>query len=142
MRRLSTKKNEIRANISLGGVGFPYEPSETEIRMAKKAAKSLGLSVAGVDIIPSGKKRLVIEVNSSPGLMIEEITKTNIAKKMVRLAVSGARKGNKPVAQKIVDALSADIPIPIIKPKSAAQIKSMRPLKKIFPKPSSQKTKH
>jgi ribosomal protein S6--L-glutamate ligase len=111
MQRLSTRKNEIRANISLGGRGLPYQPSDAEVELAKKAAKAVGLAVAGVDIIPSGRKRLVIEANSSPGFAIEELTKVNVAKKIVALAISNAKKSNKSTSQKIVAILNTDITV-------------------------------
>ena len=45
-----------------------------------KAAKSLGLNVAGVDIVRSSHGPLVLEVNSSPGLEgIEKVTGKDIA---------------------------------------------------------------
>ena len=124
MKRQSNRKDEIRTNISLGGRGMPYNPTEPEAEIAKKAAKAIGANVAGVDIIPSGRSRLIIEVNTSPGFVIESITGVNVAKKIVRAAVSGARKGERPASQKLIDILSTDIPT--VKPKS-----SLRPLKKI-----------
>jgi len=116
MKRLSSGKDEVRANISLGGKGEPHEPTDTEIELAKQAAKAIGLGVAGVDIIPSGRKRLVIEVNTSPGFVIEKVTGSNVAKKIVQMAISGARKGERTAAQKLIDALSTDVPIKLIKP--------------------------
>ena len=48
--------------------------------MAVKAAKVLGLQVAGVDIIRSESGPLLLEVNSSPGLEgIESATGKDIA---------------------------------------------------------------
>ena len=113
MKRVSTRKDEIRANLSLGGMGLPYEADEHEIALAERAAKALGLNVAGVDMIPSGKKRVVIEVNTSPGFVIESVSKVNVAKKIVQLAISGARKGTKPKpADKLVEILTADVRLP------------------------------
>jgi ribosomal protein S6--L-glutamate ligase len=44
------------------------------------AAKKMGLGVAGVDMLPSNRGPLILEVNSSPGLEgIEGATKVNIA---------------------------------------------------------------
>jgi ribosomal protein S6--L-glutamate ligase len=49
------------------------------------AAKKLGLSVAGVDMLPSKRGPLIIEVNSSPGLEgIEGATQVDIAGKIVQ----------------------------------------------------------
>ena len=52
--------------------------------MALKASKTLGLKVAGVDIIRSKKGPLLLEVNSSPGLEgIESATGKDIAGMMI-----------------------------------------------------------
>lgn len=109
MERISSRKDEIRANLSLGGKGLQYELSEHEAGLAEKAAKALGLNVAGVDIVPSGSKRVIIEVNTSPGFIIEEISGVNIAKKIVQLAVTGARRGEKTKRQKFIEELNKPI---------------------------------
>ena len=52
--------------------------------MALAAAKAMGLGVCGVDMIPSKRGPLVMEVNSSPGLEgIEKSTKLDIAGKIM-----------------------------------------------------------
>ena len=52
--------------------------------MALLATKTLGLKVAGVDIIRGQKGPLLLEVNSSPGLEgIESISNKDIAGKMI-----------------------------------------------------------
>ena len=52
--------------------------------MAVRAARVIGLDVAGVDLIQSADGFLVLEVNASPGLEgIEQATGVNIAKQMV-----------------------------------------------------------
>ena len=44
------------------------------------AARKMGLGVAGVDMLPSNRGPLILEVNSSPGLEgIEGATKADIA---------------------------------------------------------------
>ncbi len=58
--------------------------TKEEKLLAIKAAKVLGLRVAGVDIIRSSKGPLLLEVNSSPGLEgIEGASGKNIAGKMI-----------------------------------------------------------
>ena len=59
---------EFRANIHQGGSASSVRISAEERKLAIKAAKALGLKVAGVDIIRSRKGPLLLEVNSSPGL--------------------------------------------------------------------------
>jgi ribosomal protein S6--L-glutamate ligase len=62
------KDGEFRSNLHLGGVATSVKITPEERRMAIKAAKVMGLKVAGVDIIRSDTGPKVLEVNSSPGL--------------------------------------------------------------------------
>lgn len=74
------KTGEFRSNLHRGGVGTVIELTPEEQEVAIQAAKSLGLGIAGVDMLPSTRGPLVIEVNSSPGLEgIEKATKQDIA---------------------------------------------------------------
>lgn len=123
MKRVAVRKDEIRANISLGGQGLSHTPTIFENELAERAARAVGLSVAGVDIIPSGNKRLVIEVNSSPGFVIEKINNVNIARQIVRQAVSNARTKEESSSKILKEVLNTPIPLP-------AQIK----VKKVRPK--------
>lgn len=76
---------EFRANIHLGGTGSVVKITKEERRLAIKAAKAMGLDVAGVDMIRSAKGPLLLEVNSSPGLEgIEGATGKDIALDMIR----------------------------------------------------------
>lgn len=78
MRR--AKEGEFRSNLHRGGTAMQVEISKEESAMAVKAAKALGLQVAGVDLLRSSRGPLILEVNSSPGLQgIETSTKLNIA---------------------------------------------------------------
>jgi ribosomal protein S6--L-glutamate ligase len=57
-------------------------PRERELALA--AVKTLGLDVAGVDILRANRGPLVMEVNASPGLEgIEKTTGIDIAVKMI-----------------------------------------------------------
>jgi ribosomal protein S6--L-glutamate ligase len=76
---------EFRANLHLGGTAKPLELSKEERRIALRAARVMGLAVAGVDLIRSKRGPLVLEVNSSPGLAgIETVTGKNIASRIVK----------------------------------------------------------
>ena len=68
--------------------------SRSEKSAAITAAKKLGLEVAGVDMLPSKRGPLIIEVNSSPGLEgIEGATKVDIAGKIIQfLEKKGVKK--------------------------------------------------
>jgi len=78
------KPGEFRSNVHLGGTVENYELNEQEEKSAIKAAKVLGLSVAGVDLIQSNRGPLVLEVNSSPGLEgIEKASGVDVADKII-----------------------------------------------------------
>lgn len=71
---------EFRANVHQGGTASIVKITPEERAMALKATKTLGLKIAGVDIIRSKNGPLLLEVNSSPGLEgIESATGKDIA---------------------------------------------------------------
>lgn len=75
---------EFRANLHQGGTASAIRITPEERKIAVKAAKTLGLKVAGVDIIRSSKGPLLLEVNSSPGLEgVETATGKDIAGRMI-----------------------------------------------------------
>ena len=77
-------EGDFRANLHLGGDGKEVILSDEEKNIAINAARTLGLGIAGVDLIRSNRGLLVIEVNSSPGLEgIEAATNKDIASKMI-----------------------------------------------------------
>lgn len=77
-------EGEFRSNLHRGGSANPITLSKEEKTMAVKAAKALGLGIAGVDMLQSSKGPLILEVNSSPGLKgIEEATGLDIASKII-----------------------------------------------------------
>lgn len=80
---------EFRANIHQGGVASVVKVTTEEKKLAIKAAKIMGLSVAGVDIIRSTKGPLLLEVNSSPGL---EGIETATGKDVAGLIISSIEK--------------------------------------------------
>lgn len=79
MRRRS-RGREFRSNFHLNGTVEPIDiPLEYE-EVAKRAARVLGLKVAGVDLLEGIGGPLVLEVNSSPGLEgIEKASGVNVA---------------------------------------------------------------
>ncbi|TYP95233.1 SSU ribosomal protein S6P modification protein [Fodinibius salinus] len=77
-------EGEFRSNIHRGGSGELIKLTEEERRAALIAARAMGLSVAGVDMLQSQRGPLVLEVNSSPGLEgIETATGKNIAGRII-----------------------------------------------------------
>ncbi|MCV9388274.1 30S ribosomal protein S6--L-glutamate ligase [Reichenbachiella ulvae] len=90
------KEGEFRSNLHRGGNAAVIKLSRAEKSTALKAAKSMGLAVAGVDMLQSKKGPLVLEVNSSPGLEgIENATGVDIADKIVEFIESKAKKKKK-----------------------------------------------
>jgi ribosomal protein S6--L-glutamate ligase len=73
-------EGDFRSNLHQGGSATPYKLSRKEKATAIAAAKAMGLGVCGVDMIPSDRGPLVMEVNSSPGLEgIEKATGIDVA---------------------------------------------------------------
>jgi ribosomal protein S6--L-glutamate ligase len=78
------KEGEFRSNLHRGGNAAIIKLSRSEKSTALKAAKSMGLAIAGVDMLQSKRGPMVLEVNSSPGLEgIEKATGVDIAGKIV-----------------------------------------------------------
>ena len=79
------KDGEFRANVHQGGTALKVKLSPQERTIAIAAAKAMGLTVAGVDLLRSNHGPLVLEINSSPGLEgIEKATQINIAGKIIQ----------------------------------------------------------
>lgn len=74
------KEGEFRSNLHRGGTASVTRLTPAERSTAVRAAKTMGLHVAGVDILRSARGPLVMEVNSSPGLEgIEAATGKDVA---------------------------------------------------------------
>lgn len=79
------KEGEFRSNLHRGGNAELIQLSEEEEVSAIKAARMLGLSISGVDLLQSERGPLIMEVNSSPGLEgIEGATKKDIAGSIIK----------------------------------------------------------
>src|SRR5690606_25356407 len=76
--------DEFRANLNQGETPSAARITADERRLAIKAAKTMDLAVAGVDIIRSARGPLLLEVNSSPGLEgVETSTGRDVAGMMI-----------------------------------------------------------
>lgn len=79
------KEGEFRSNLHRGGTATIIELTDEEEIAAIKAAKAMGLGVAGVDMLQSERGPLILEVNSSPGLEgIETATGKDIARSIIK----------------------------------------------------------
>ncbi|WP_035517523.1 30S ribosomal protein S6--L-glutamate ligase [Pseudohaliea rubra] len=88
----SAAEGEFRSNLHRGGSAAPTKLTPEERRTAVKAAQTMGLSVAGVDILRSSRGPLIMEVNSSPGLRgIEEASGRDIAGRIIDYVEEHAR---------------------------------------------------
>jgi len=73
-------EGEFRSNLHRGGTASVIRITPEERSTAIRAAKAMGLGVAGVDLLRSNHGPVIMEVNSSPGLQgIESATTKDIA---------------------------------------------------------------
>jgi len=88
------KPGEFRSNLHRGGSAELAKITPTERRTAVRAAKAMGLNVAGVDLIRSNHGPLVLEVNSSPGLEgIEAASGKDVAGAIIGFIEENAKHG-------------------------------------------------
>jgi ribosomal protein S6--L-glutamate ligase len=85
------RTGEFRSNLHRGGSATSVKITPEERSTAARAARIMGLNVAGVDILRSNHGPVVMEVNSSPGLEgIEEITGVDIADQIISFVEKNA----------------------------------------------------
>jgi ribosomal protein S6--L-glutamate ligase len=90
----TAKEGDFRSNLHRGGTASVIKLKPEERSLALKAAKVMGLDVAGVDLIRSAHGPLVLEVNSSPGLQgIERVTGKDVADMIIEYLEKDAHKG-------------------------------------------------
>ncbi|MDV6319644.1 30S ribosomal protein S6--L-glutamate ligase [Chromohalobacter sp. HP20-39] len=77
-------EGEFRSNLHRGGTASVIRITPEERSTAIRAAKAMGLRVAGVDLLRSNHGPVIMEVNSSPGLQgIETATGKDIAGQII-----------------------------------------------------------
>jgi ribosomal protein S6--L-glutamate ligase len=88
--------DDFRSNTHQGGVGSAVKLTAEEERTAIKAAKAMGLTICGVDMMRSKQGPLVLEVNSSASLKTPElITKRDVASKIIEYIELNAKRRNR-----------------------------------------------
>lgn len=87
--------DDFRSNLHQGGEGKTVKLTEEERHTAIKAARAMGLPFCGVDMMRSTRGPLVLEVNSSPGFMVEKVSGRNIAEKVIEYIELNAKRRNK-----------------------------------------------
>ena len=87
-------EGEFRSNLHRGGNATLARLTPEERLTAVRAAKIMGLNVAGVDLLRSNHGPVIMEVNSSPGLEgIEKATQKNIAGLIIDFIEKQAKPG-------------------------------------------------
>ncbi len=90
MRRRA-RGREFRSNYHLNGTVEKVEINQEFEQQAVRAARVLGLNIAGVDLLEGANGPLVLEVNSSPGLEgIEKASGVNVAGAIIDYVTSEA----------------------------------------------------
>ena len=84
--------DDFRSNLHKGGEGIAIKLTPEEKRVAVRAAKAMGLHIAGVDLMRSDRGPLVLEVNASPGFGIEKVTGRNVAAKIIKYVEHNATR--------------------------------------------------
>ena len=84
-------EGEFRSNLHRGGSANVVHITPEERSTAARAAKVMGLNIAGVDLLRSNHGPVIMEVNSSPGLEgIETATGKDIASKVIEFIEKNA----------------------------------------------------
>lgn len=84
---------EFRSNLHQGGSATVVKLSPKERATAVRAAKTMGLAVAGVDMIQSAEGPMILEVNSSPGLEgIEKASEKDVAGEIIEYIERNAKR--------------------------------------------------
>jgi len=87
-------EGEFRSNLHRGGNATLAKLTPEERLTAVRAARVMGLNVAGVDLLRSNHGPVVMEVNSSPGLEgIETATQKNVAGMIINFIEKEAKPG-------------------------------------------------
>jgi ribosomal protein S6--L-glutamate ligase len=84
--------DDFRSNLHKGGEGMAIKLTPEERKMATRAAKAMGLNVAGVDLMRSSRGPLILEVNASPGFGIEKVTGRDVATPIIEYIEQNAKR--------------------------------------------------
>jgi ribosomal protein S6--L-glutamate ligase len=87
--------DDFRSNLHQGGAGEKIKLTDEERKTAIKAARSMGLNLCGVDLMRSERGPLILEVNSSPGFGIEQVTDRDVVTPIIEYIEQNAKRRNK-----------------------------------------------
>lgn len=83
MRRVA-QGDEFRSNLHRGATASKADTTPEQEEAAIRAARIMGLSIAGVDMLESDEGPMVLEINSSPGLQgVETATGLDVAGEII-----------------------------------------------------------
>ena len=86
--------DDFRSNLHRGGSAKSIKITPEERSTAVRAAKVMGLNVAGVDLLRANHGPVIMEVNSSPGLEgIENATGVKVADKIIEFIENNYQPG-------------------------------------------------
>ncbi len=127
MRRVA-KPGEFRSNLHRGGKGNSVVLQRAYRSVAMRAAKAMGLEVAGVDMLEGKAGPKILEINSSPGLEgVERASGINVAAAIVahaeRYAADHRRLSRREVNQRLLVEAIQDERMPLAR----ASARSPRP---------------
>lgn len=87
-------EGDFRSNLHRGGSAEAIKITPEERSTAVRAARAMGLNVAGVDMLRSNHGPVIMEVNSSPGLEgIEKASGKDIAGRIIEFIEENAANG-------------------------------------------------
>lgn len=88
----NARDGEFRSNLHRGASSKKVRITSDEEEISLRAARLMGLDVAGVDILRSDKGPLILEINASPGLEgIEGTTNVDISGQIIKFVETNAR---------------------------------------------------
>ena len=87
--------DDFRSNLHQGGQGTVIKLTDEERKLATKAAKAMGLTICGVDMMRSKRGPLVLEVNPSPGFGIEHVSGRNVAEQIIEYVERNAKRSHR-----------------------------------------------
>lgn len=87
--------DDFRSNLHKGAAGTSIKLTDEERKLAVKAAKAMGLNIAGVDMMRSNRGPLILEVNASPGFGIEKVTGRDVAGAIIEYVELNSKRTNR-----------------------------------------------
>jgi ribosomal protein S6--L-glutamate ligase len=124
MRRVA-KPGEFRSNLHRGGKGDRFALPKAYRSVATRAAKAMGLEVAGVDMLEGKTGPKILEINSSPGLEgIEKASGVDVAGAVIqhaeRYAAEHRHISKRALNQRILEVIADErMPLASIRPPRA-----------------------